>query len=94
MVYPVILIIVISSLLTMVMCFNDKKAELENFPEKRIKNRYVLFSSALFGSIGVIMSLLFFGYQKENRKFIFANIIVFAVQAIIVYIVLKPELSI
>ncbi len=87
--YPVTLIIVISSLLTLILCFTDKKAELENNLEKRIKIRTTLYSSALFGSIGVIFAVLFFGYQKSNRKFILLNLIFLLIQALIVYLILK-----
>jgi uncharacterized membrane protein YsdA (DUF1294 family) len=88
MVYTVILLVVISSLLTMVMCFIDKRAELDNQPEKRIKRSYVLISSALLGSLGVLFAYFFFDYQSKNWKFILINLIIMMIQAIVIYIIL------
>jgi uncharacterized membrane protein YsdA (DUF1294 family) len=89
MLYTWIVIVVISSLLTMVMCFIDKKAELENQPDKRMKTSYVLISSALMGSIGVILAYFFFDYHSKNHKFILINFILFTIQMIVIYLLVK-----
>lgn len=83
--YHLILFIVISSLLTMSMCFTDKRAELENEPNKRIKSIYILISSILLGSPGVLMAILSFGYKQNDRKFVIANLVIIILQGLLIF---------
>ncbi len=80
----IIMVFTIGSVLSMQMCRHAKQAEIKNgaLPVWQISGLYA--SSLLMGSLGVLISVFMFEFQRSNKKFIFTNLLILAIQIVLI----------
>ncbi|VEU79853.1 hypothetical protein [Haploplasma axanthum] len=83
--YIIVLIIVLSSLSTMFLCFQYEKEKTSD--KKTIKPIYIYISSFLMGALGSIFAMIGFNFEVKNKKFVLTQIIFLIIQVIIIAIV-------
>ena len=78
--------IAIISLISVIVCFYDKKISKLNKVGLRTPEKWLLFLSALGGSVAMLICMLIIRHKTKHVKFMLGIPIIIAVQAVAVYL--------
>ena len=87
--HPVLSILIvyvaIVSIISVIVCFYDKKISKKNRVELRIPERTLLIWSALGGSVAMLITMLLIRHKTKHVKFMVGIPVIIVVQAAIIF---------
>ena len=78
--------VVIMSIISIVVCFYDKKISKKNRVELRIPEKTLLILSALGGSIAMFITMLIIRHKTKHFKFMVGIPVIMVLQAAVVFL--------